>query len=81
MLGRFWNNRVAWYSSITVDKDNDLEGVQKVSLKILLKDKYKDYESAQTQIHMDTLKLRRVKLCLNFAIASKKHEKDCPCFP
>ena len=35
-----------WHSGLTNENENDLERVQKVALKIILKEKYKNYENA-----------------------------------
>ena len=38
---------VVWHSSITEEEINDLERVQRVACKVILKDRYEDYEQAQ----------------------------------
>ena len=41
--------------------------VKKSALKVILKNKYQDYESALKLLDMESLKERRSKLCLKFA--------------
>ena len=55
-----------WHSGLTVQNENDLERVQKVALKLMLKDDYKSYESALNILDLDTLKERRIQLNLEF---------------
>ena len=45
-------------------------------LKILLSNKYQDYESACKTLNADTLKDRREKICLNFSKKEFKKEKS-----
>ena len=52
-----------WHSSLTIDNEQDLERVQKVAFKIILKDSYKNYENAQLVLDLQTLKERRMFLC------------------
>ena len=56
-----------WHSGLTLQEENDLERVQKVALKIILKDKYKNYNNALNILDLETLKDRRIQLCLAFA--------------
>ena len=43
-------------SGLTIQNQNYLERVQKVALKIILKEKYKSYENAINFLELDTLK-------------------------
>ena len=47
--------------------ESDLEGVQKVALKIILGSEYKTYENTMNILDFETLKVRREHLCLEFA--------------
>ena len=63
---------VVWHSSLT-EKDSDkLERVQKVGLRIILKDGYVSYEKALQMTGLQTLKNRCELLCLNFARSALK---------
>ena len=68
-----------WHSSIT--HSDDLERVQKSALKIILKQRYKDYPNALKLLELDTLKQRREQLCLSFALKCLKHPKFKKMFP
>ena len=65
---------VVWHSSITKGEELDIERVQKVALKIILSEQYKSYSEALELTGLDSLKLRRKKLCLNFAKKCLKSE-------
>ena len=70
-----------WHSSLTVQNEEDIERVQKVALKIILKEKYKTYENALNKLDLNTLKDRREDLCLNFTRKCLKSEKMKMLFP
>ena len=74
-------NCQVWHHAITQEEKSDLERVQKVALKIILKDRYTTYEQALTHLNLDYLSIRREKLCLNFAKKCLKHEKTRDMFP
>ena len=59
----------------------DLERVQKIALKIILKEKYKNYENALNTLELETLKYRREKLCFAFAQKCLKNKKMKHLFP
>ena len=72
---------VVWHSSLT-EKDSDkLERVQKVGLRIILKDGYVSYEKALQMTGLQTLKNRRELLCLNFAWSALKSTLSQSMFP
>ena len=56
-----------WHSSLTLQNSNDLEWVQKVALRLILNDQFKNYEQALIDLDLETLALRREKLSLIFA--------------
>ena len=56
-----------WHSSLTEQNRNDLERVQKTALKVILGDKYMNYENALRKLGLENLHDRREDLCLNFA--------------
>ena len=70
-----------WHSSLTSGEKYDLERIQKVALKIILKDRYTSYEEALTQTNLKTLSERRSDLCLKFANKCVKNEKTRDIFP
>ena len=72
---------VLWHSSLTQKNKNDLERVQKSALKVILKERYKNYKDALDVMKMDSLEERREKLCLKFAKACLKNEKLIDMFP
>ena len=72
---------VVWSSSITSGEINDLERIQKVALRIILKSEYIDYENALRTTNLKTLKSRRSMLSLRFAIKCTKSDKTCDIFP
>ena len=72
---------VVWSSSITQGEKIELERVQKVALRIILKDDYSDYANALKLTGLETLSIRREKLCLNFARKCVKNTSTQDMFP
>ena len=72
---------VVWHSSLTQRNTSDLERVQKSALKLILKEKYVGYKNALNVMKLDTLAVRREKLCLKFAKACVRNEKLHDMFP
>ena len=70
-----------WHSSLSKTNETDIERVQKSALKVILKNKYKDYESALKLLDMESLYKSRSKLCLNFAQKCLKIENFKKLFP
>ena len=58
---------VVWNTSITQGEQVELERVQKVALRIILKEQYSHYSDALKLTGLETLSKRREKLSLNFA--------------
>ena len=56
-----------WHSGLTAQNTEDLERIQKTSLKIILKENYLSYEQALKVLDLETLNVRRENLCENFA--------------
>ena len=67
---------VAFHSRLTIEQETDLERIQKTSLKIILSESYIDYESALEMSGLTSLKERREKRCLDFALKCVKHPKN-----
>ena len=72
---------VVWHSALTEENANDLERVQKCAVKIMLGEKYSDYESALLKVDLDNLSTRRENLCLNFAKKCLESDKTKGLFP
>ena len=66
---------VVWHSSLTKENTNDLERCQKTFTKLVLKDKYQNYENALLILNLDSLESRRQVLCTKFAKDGIKHNK------
>ena len=65
-----------WHPGLTKKDSNDIERVQKVAFKIILESCYTDYTAACLYFNTTTLKLRRKKLCINFATKNLKSEES-----
>ena len=65
----------AWHGGITLAEQIDIERIQKCALHIILGDKYSSYRNALSIVNLETLRARRDKLCLKFAIKAEKHDK------
>ena len=72
---------VVWGSAITVEEENDLERIQKVALRIILKENYVSYSNALAITSLDTLKSRRILLMKRFAIKCTKNPFTQGMFP
>ena len=70
-----------WHSSLSKTNETDIERVQKSALKVILKNKYKDYESALKLLDMESLYERRSNLCLKFAKKCLRIENFKKLFP
>ena len=58
---------VVWGSSLTKENIENLERTQKTFSKMVLREKYKNYENALTILNLDTLENRRTELTRRFA--------------
>ena len=72
---------VVWNSSITKGEQLDIERVQKCALRIILKDKYLSYQNSLELCGLESLKTRRNKLSLSFALKCLKSESTKDMFP
>ena len=70
-----------WHSSLSQQNIIDLERVQKSALKVILKEKYSDYESALLKLNIETLYKRRELLCYRFAKKGLKLSQFKKLFP
>ena len=65
---------VVWHSSLRQEDSLKLERVQKIALRIVMKDSYVSYENALEYTKLQTLEARRSQLCLKFTQSSAKNE-------
>ena len=64
-----------WNAGLSNYEVKQLERVQKTAFSIILGKKYISYKQALFDLEMETLVVRRSKICLAFAKKSQKHEK------
>ena len=74
-------NVAVWSSTITQEEIEDIERVQKVALRIILKESYATYDGALGYLGLETLHTRRRGLCLRFAKRCLKNKKTASMFP
>ena len=70
-----------WHSSLTQENEEDLERTQKTFSKMILKDKYVNYENALMFLNLESLKTRRQFLCEKFANNGIKYNKLADLIP
>ena len=73
-------NSVIWSSSITSEEIGNLERVQKVALRIILKCDYQSYINALNVTKLPTLEVRRKNLLYNFAVKCVNNPKTSNMF-
>ena len=61
------SSAVVWHSSLTQGQELEIERVQKVALKIILKKAYETHDNALETCSLKPLAERRDGLCLAFA--------------
>ena len=64
-----------WHPGLTKKDSNNIERIQRVAFKIILQEKFIDYSSACDYFNTTSLKQRREKLCLTFALKKPKKGK------
>ena len=74
-------NVAVWSSTITQEDIEDIERVQKVALRLILKENYDNYDQALLLLDLEKLQTRRTDLCLRFAKKCLKNEKSSSMFP
>ena len=72
---------VVWASALTQGEIRQIERVQKVALKNILKEKYHSYEKALQLTNITTLQERRNKLMLSFAKKCSENVETKHMFP
>ena len=75
------SSAVVWHSSLTQGQILELERVQKVALRIILKEEYDCYSDALDQFSLQTLSDRRKQLSLKFAKNCVKNPSTEDMFP
>ena len=74
-------NCCVWHFSITVEESEEIERVQKIALKLILRNKYLSYKHALQMTDLETLEERRLMLCQRFAVKTSKNAKTNSIFP
>ena len=64
-----------WNRAITNGEKQDIERTQKWALHIILGVQYGDYRNALNMTKLESLEVRRTKLCVKFAKKAEKNEK------
>ena len=65
----------AWQGSLTLSEKTDIERVQKCAVHIMFGKNYSSYQTALKILGLEHLEVRRVRLCLSFALKAEKHPK------
>ena len=72
---------IVWHSSLTNENTEDLERTQKTFCKLILRERYKNYEDSLILLNLDSLHQRRQNLCLKFAKSGIKHNNMTDLLP
>ena len=67
---------VSFHSSLTQEQTRKLEGIQKTCVRVILGEKYENYQSALETLGLESLEERRKQRCLNFALKCLKHPRN-----
>ena len=65
----------AWQGALTLNDKTDIERVQRCAMHIILGKDYISYKTALESLNIENLEVRRVRLCLNFALKAEAHPK------
>ena len=63
-----------WHGGLTQKQSKEIERVQKVAFRIILTNKYRNYENALKSLDAETLHQRRINICKSFATKNLKSE-------
>ena len=74
-------NSNVWFSSITMEEREDIERVQKVACRIILKDDYSGYSEALKSLNLSSLSDRRQMLAKRFALRCLRNDRFKDLFP
>ena len=69
-----------WNPNLTQQCSKEIERVQKATVRIILGNNFLHYREALDVLGLETLKIRRTKLCLKFARKSAKHPRHSSWF-
>ena len=69
-----------WHSSITQENVDDLERVQKNAFRLILGNKYINYEESLNYLNLEKLSIRRENLATNFGLNCAKNPKTIMVF-
>ena len=61
-----------WHGGLTQKQSKEIERVQKVAFRIILTNKYRNYENALKSLDAETLHQRRINICKSFATKNLK---------
>ena len=70
-----------WHSTLTVEQSQNIENLQKLSLKIILGQTYQGCEDSLSKTGLDKLSDRREAKCLKFGLKSLLHPVHSKLFP
>jgi hypothetical protein len=65
-----------WHSGLSNQQTADIESIQKVAMRIILQNKYTNYQLACETLTAQTLAERRIKFCTKFARKNLKSENS-----
>ena len=65
-----------WHSGITRRQSNQIESIQKLAFRIILKNSYTNYSAACSFFQTETLEQRRQAMCLKFAMKNLKSDNS-----
>ena len=74
-------NSCVWFASITEQEKEDLERVQEIACRLILREKYFSYEDSLKVLQIQTLEARRLSMALNFGKKCTKNPKMKDLFP
>ena len=60
---------------LTLQNISDIERIQKIALKVILDEKYQNYDQACAVMNTQSLEVRRKNLALNFALKCLKSDQ------
>ena len=63
-----------WHSGLTQKQSMELERIQKLAFRLILKDKYISYQLACTTFRALSLAERRIQICKKFALKNLKSQ-------
>ena len=69
------HSSVVWHSGLSNKNRKSIERIQKAAVKIILKDKYKNYQDGLKYLNLENLNVRRSKQSLKFAKRCLRNEK------